>query len=1712
MKTKSSHGLLVYFDDEGFCDFLELLIHNGRLSLRFSIFCAEPATVLSDTAVNDSRWHAVTVRRNFKNTTLVVDDEIKWVEVKSKRRDMTVFSPLFVGGIPPELRSVSLRLTSASIKDQVPYKGWITVLKVNGSEPVLIGSEGINSDICEADHVCLNGGVCSIVNDEPICDCSETGFQGKDCSEGLAHLMMGDQVLGLGLGPGILNLCTGDPFQLSRHHRSLVPATQMDLAMEERRRKPVVPSSRFLPRYVPRQLSQRQRTLIIANSSARVHRGVTSNFLSSILSCKMAASVELQPDGGVAVGKLQSECTPLLFPRVTLCMDTAALIPSLPACRRLKTARGRIFFSCSRIFSIFQIRLVTLYEISNSEQCYSVVGMREEYVATFKGSEYFCYDLSPNPIQSSSDEITLSFKTLQRNGLMLHTGKSADYVNLALKNGAVSLVINLGSGAFEALVEPVNGKFNDNAWHDVKVTRNLRQVTISVDGILTTTGYTQEDYTMLGSDDFFYVGGSPSTADLPGSPVSNNFMGCLKEVVYKNNDVRLELSRLAKQGDPKMKVSGMVAFKCENVATLDPVTFETPESFVTLNKWTAKKAGSISFDFRTTEPNGLLLFSHGKPKQQQQKDPKGPKTMKVDFFAIEMLDGHLYLLLDMGSGTIKTRAVNKKVNDGEWYHVDFQRDGRSGTISVNSVRTPYNAPGESEILDLDDTLYLGGLPEDRAGLVFPTEVWTALLNYGYVGCVRDLFMDGQSKDIRRIAEAQRAVGVKPSCSKEHPKQCISNPCLNSGSCREGWNRFVCDCSGTGYLGRSCEREATILSYDGSKFMKIKLPMVMHTEAEDVSLRFRSQRAYGVLMATTSRNSADTLRLELDGGRVRLTVNLGKGPETIFAGQNLNDNEWHTVRVVRRGKSLQLTVDDLQPSEGQITGDHTQLEFHNIETGIVTEKLYMPAVPSNFIGHLQGLSFNGMSYIDLCKNGDIDYCELNAMIGYKSIVSDPVTFKSRSSYVTLPTLQAYYSMHLFLQFKTTSPDGLILYNRGDGNDFIVVELVKGYLHYVSDLGNGAHLIKGNSNTPLNDNHWHNVMISRDTNNLHTVKIDTKITTQTTTGAKNLDLKGDLYIGGVSKEMYKDLPKLVHSKEGFQGCLATVDLNGRLPDLLSDALTSAGQVERGCEGPSTTCQEDSCSNQGVCLQQWEGFTCDCSMTSFGGPLCNDAPALAHFGSMPGRAACSRPIGATSLWLLPLTLCLLLRGPLPASGSKDRSVAVHTPLHPVPSSTIQKAHASLRAGHAGTTYIFGRDGGLIVYTWPPNDRPSTRADRLAVGFSTQQKDAVLVRVDSSSGLGDYLQLQIAEDMANRHCLSSLWGVRSYRNILLWPSWSVPFLWLGAAEDLAKDSQTKPILLGEKGNIKVVFNVGTDDINIEETSKFVNDGKYHIVRFTRSGGNATLQVDDLPVIERYPTGNIDNERLAIARQRIPYRLGRVVDEWLLDKGRQLTIFNSQTTIKIGGWERGGRPFQGQLSGLYYNGLKVLNMAAEGDPNVRVEGSARLVGDLPSSSITPQSSASATGNRSETSPSLTDITTTTASNRQGKQTTMSQYSDDLLVASAECPTDDEDIDPCDPTSAHPPLPEAKGYPSPEVIRESSSTTGMVVGIVAAAALCILILLYAMYKYRNRDEGSYHVDESRNYISNSATQPNGAAVKEKPIGVAKISSKNKKNKDKEYYV
>ncbi|CAB1331305.1 unnamed protein product, partial [Coregonus sp. 'balchen'] len=114
------------------------------------------------------------------------------------------------------------------------------------------------------------------------------------------------------------------------------------------------------------------------------------------------------------------------------------------------------------------------------------------------------------------------------------------------------------------------------------------------------------------------------------------------------------------------------------------------------------------------------------------------------------------------------------------------------------------------------------------------------------------------------------------------------------------------------------------------------------------------------------------------------------------------------------------------------------------------------------------------------------------------------------------------------------------------------------------------------------------------------------------------------------------------------------------------------------------------------------------------------------------------------------------------------------------------------------------------------------------------------------------------------------------------------------------------------------------------------------------------------------DSERLEIATKKFPLKYARPVVDWLQEKGRQLTIFNTQATVTIGGSDR-SRPFQGQLSGLYYNGLKVLNMAAEGNLNIKINGSVRLVGDVPSVA----GSARTTAQPPEMSTTFIETTTT---------------------------------------------------------------------------------------------------------------------------------------------
>jgi len=56
--------------------------------------------------------------------------------------------------------------------------------------------------------------------------------------------------------------------------------------------------------------------------------------------------------------------------------------------------------------------------------------------------------------------------------------------------------------------------------------------------------------------------------------------------------------------------------------------------------------------------------------------------------------------------------------------------------------------------------------------------------------------------------------------------------------------------------------------------------------------------------------------------------------------------------------------------------------------------------------------------------------------------------------------------------------------------------------------------------------------------------------------------------------------------------------------------------------------------------------------------------------------------------------------------------------------------------------------------------------------------------------------------------------------------------------------------GVVTAVYNMGKTTHRLIDPDHRVDDGLYHVVRFTRQGPNSTIQVDDFEVYHRTPQG----------------------------------------------------------------------------------------------------------------------------------------------------------------------------------------------------------------------------------------------------------------------
>ena len=185
-KTAQADGLLMYMDDGGRYDFLELMHTSGRVQLVLNIVDGREGRVQIEVGrnVNDGRWHRVEIRRNRMETTLMVDD------VSSSRvafgsdfifGDLDTNSDVFFGGLPDTYSQDLHTMALPSAFFQPRFAGSIrNVLYGNCSclttRAEYVSGEKVDLDPkeqCDIRNPCKDGCICISEDEGPACDCTE---------------------------------------------------------------------------------------------------------------------------------------------------------------------------------------------------------------------------------------------------------------------------------------------------------------------------------------------------------------------------------------------------------------------------------------------------------------------------------------------------------------------------------------------------------------------------------------------------------------------------------------------------------------------------------------------------------------------------------------------------------------------------------------------------------------------------------------------------------------------------------------------------------------------------------------------------------------------------------------------------------------------------------------------------------------------------------------------------------------------------------------------------------------------------------------------------------------------------------------------------------------------------------------------------------------------------------------------------------------------------------------------------------------------------------------------------------------------------------------------------------------------------------------------------------------------------------------------------
>ncbi|XP_070111725.1 agrin isoform X15 [Equus caballus] len=282
-------------------------------------------------------------------------------------------------------------------------------------------------------------------------------------------------------------------------------------------------------------------------------------------------------------------------------------------------------------------------------------------------------------------------------------------------------------------------------------------------------------------------------------------------------------------------------------------------------------------------------------------------------------------------------------------------------------------------------------------------------------------------------------------------------------------------------------------------------------------------------------------------------------------------------------------------------------------------------------------FHGGTCQDLGSGGDFT---CSCPVGRGGTICEKVLGPSRSapafgghSFLAFPTLRAYHTLRLALEFRALEPQGLLLYNGNDrGKDFLALALLGGRVQLRFDTGSGPAVLT--SSVPVEPGRWHRLELSRHWRR-GTLSVDgeTPVLGQSPSGTDGLNLDTDLFVGGVPEDQASVVLERTSVGLGLRGCIRLLDINNQRLELSGwqgAATRSSGVGECG----DHPCLPSPCLGGAPCQALEAGaFHCQCPPGHFG-PTCAEEknpcqPNPCH-GAAPcrvlpeGQAKCECPLG--------------------------------------------------------------------------------------------------------------------------------------------------------------------------------------------------------------------------------------------------------------------------------------------------------------------------------------------------------------------------------------------------------------------------------------------------------------------------------------------------------